>query len=127
MSFIYAWTRGFLLCFLLNLSNIVLNVEGQGLGAWANFFTGPTLGNVGGMILESGGHSYAVIEVGTAMILLIYLFSTRELMFEIAERIQNGAARKLRAADFTLEVCLRATAWAPPDPHVYIWATGPHR
>lgn len=31
MSYLYVWTRAFLLCFLLNLSNIVLNIEGNGV------------------------------------------------------------------------------------------------
>jgi hypothetical protein len=105
--------RAFLLCFLLNLSNIVLNMEGNGLGEFTTPFTVATLGNVGGTsILMSGGHTYAIIEVGTVVVLLVTLFSTRELMFEISERIQNGATRRLRAADFTVVVSHVPPSWS---------------
>lgn len=71
-----------------------------------------TLGNVGGPILASGGHSYAVIGVCTSVLLLLYLFQTREQMFEIAERIQRGATRQLTAADFAIMVSNVPPTWS---------------
>ena len=112
MSFLHIWARGFFLVFLLNFSNIILNVEGQGLGRWINFFTVTTLGNVGGPILDAGGHSYAVIELLTALVLLFLLFYSREQMFAISQRIQHGASRQLRAADFTLQVAQIPESWS---------------
>ena len=67
---------------------------------------------VRGSVLNDGGHSYALIELGTALILLAYLFSSREKMFEVAERVQNGMSRRLRAADFTLEVSSIPKSWS---------------
>ena len=55
---------------------------------------------------------YALIELGTAWVLLVYLFTTREKMFEVAERIQNSASRRLRTSDFTLEVSQIPEMWS---------------
>ena len=71
-----------------------------------------TLGNVGQEVLEGGGRSYAIMEIITTAVLLIYLFSSREQMFEISERIQNGATRRLRAADFTVMVSHVPPTWS---------------
>ena len=46
MTFLHSWTRIFMLCFLLNFSNFVLNTEGSTLGEKAGLLTAHTLGNV---------------------------------------------------------------------------------
>ena len=58
MHFCYRATRVFLVLFLLNLSNIVINLEGGSLEEAGNIFTWHTLGNtaVDG-VLAKGGHS----------------------------------------------------------------------
>lgn len=50
--------------------------------------------------------------MGTAWILLGFLLHSREKMFEVAERIQGGASRRLRAADFTVEVKEIPKGWS---------------
>jgi len=54
-------------------------------------------------VLARGGHSYAVIEVCTAVLLLGFLFSTRGEFEAIRDRIRHGES-SLTAADFTVLV-----------------------
>ena len=128
MHFLYSWTRAFLLIFLINFSNIILNVEGANLGDNGGIFTWHTLGNVGSSALSSGGHSYAIIEVCTAILLLVALFQTREQMFQISERIQRGATRQLTAADFSIMVSHVPPKWGPDRLRAFFerWGTVVH-
>ena len=57
MHFTHAWTRIFMICFLLNFSNIILNIEGGSLGELSTALTAHTLGNVG-----SGASPYRVLS-----------------------------------------------------------------
>mmetsp|Transcript_23766 Transcript_23766/g.72675 ORF Transcript_23766/g.72675 Transcript_23766/m.72675 type:complete len:693 (+) Transcript_23766:82-2160(+) len=106
MHFVYRLARlGFWL-FLLNLSNIVINFEGEELGSASSFFTIHTLGNAANNVLARGGYSYAVIEVCTALLLIGFLFSARTEFECVRDRIRCGGhgGAALTAADFTVLV-----------------------
>lgn len=106
MHFVYRLARLGAWLFLLNLSNVVINFEGNELGSAMSFFTIHTLGNAANNVLARGGHSYAVIEVCTAVMLLSFLFSARSEFESIRDRIRRGGhgGASLTAADFTVMV-----------------------
>ena len=103
MHFLSFMSRLFLLLFLLNVSNIVINAEGEQIAGKLNYvFTWSTLGNTSPDAL--GGHTYAIIEVATSLLLVIGLYYVRGHMEDIRDRIRGGANRRLTAADFSLMV-----------------------
>ena len=66
----------FMFLFVINLSNIIVNIEGMGQSF--SWFTVHTLGNTArDGVLAKGGHSYAVMEFLTAGCLVAYLFFIR--------------------------------------------------
>ncbi len=66
-------------------------------------FTIHTLGNTNNAVLDRGGHSYAVMEICNAAILLAFLFQVRSQLEEMSDRIRHGG-HALTAADFTVMV-----------------------
>ena len=103
MHFLSFMSRLFLLLFLLNVSNIVINAEGEQIAGKLNYvFTWSTLGNTSADAM--GGHTYAIIEVATSLLLVIGLYYVRGHMEDIRDRIRGGANRRLTAADFSLMV-----------------------
>ena len=104
----------FMFLFLINLSNIIINIEGNGLrGNGLSLFTMHTLGNTASDgVLAKGGHSYAVMEFLTAGLMVAYLFFIRGEMETIYERVRgSGQKRKLAAADFTVMVGNVPASW----------------
>jgi|TARA_B110001469_G_C9360715_1_gene188968 hypothetical protein len=66
----------FMFLFVINLSNIIVNIEGE--GQTFSWFTMHTLGNTASDgVLAKGGHSYAVMEFLTAGCMVAYLFFVR--------------------------------------------------
>ena len=121
--FMYVGSRFFLALFFLNLSNMVINLEGTQLsiekveGAAAintAIFIWHSLGNsaVDG-VLAKGGHSYGVIEFITAASLVSFLFYLRDRLGEVRSRILNSDAEtpSLTAADFTIMVSGVPEGW----------------
>ena len=74
--FMYHSKSFFMFLFVINLSNIIVNIEGMGQSF--SWFTVHTLGNTASDgVLAKGGHSYAVIEFLTAGCMVAYLFFIR--------------------------------------------------
>ena len=74
--FMYHSKSFFMFLFVINLSNIIVNIEGE--GQTFSWFTVHTLGNTASDgVLAKGGHSYAVMEFLTAGCLVAYLFFIR--------------------------------------------------
>ena len=97
--------------FVINLSNIIVNIEGE--GQTFSWFTVHTLGNTASDgVLAKGGHSYAVMEFLTAGCMVAYLFFIRGEMETIYDRVRgSGQKRKLAAADFTVMVGNVPSSW----------------
>lgn len=102
--FMYHSKSFFVFLFLINLSNIIVNIEGNAYGFQP--FTMHTLGNTArDGVLSKGGHSYAVMEFLSAGLMIAYLFWIRGEMETIYDRVRgSGQQRKLAAADFTVMV-----------------------
>mmetsp|Transcript_12631 Transcript_12631/g.37072 ORF Transcript_12631/g.37072 Transcript_12631/m.37072 type:complete len:1152 (+) Transcript_12631:76-3531(+) len=101
MHFVYHLARTCAWLFLLNLSNVIINFEGN--SEIVSPFTIHTLGNTNNAVLDRGGHSYAVMEICNAAILLAFLFQVRSQLEEMSDRIRHGG-HALTAADFTVMV-----------------------
>lgn len=104
----------FIFLFLINLSNIIVNIEGE--GQTFSWFTVHTLGNTASDgVLAKGGHSYAVMEFLTAGLMVAYLFFIRGEMETVYDRVRgSGQKRKLAAADFTVMVGQVPSSWGSP-------------
>ena len=76
-------------------------------------FTIHTLGNTNNAVLDRGGHSYAVLEICNAAILLAFLFKVRSQLEEVSDRIRHGGhgGHALTAADFTVMVSNVPRLW----------------
>eukprot|EP00315_Gephyrocapsa_oceanica_P036545 CAMPEP_0185446346 /NCGR_PEP_ID=MMETSP1365-20130426/54072_1 /TAXON_ID=38817 /ORGANISM="Gephyrocapsa oceanica, Strain RCC1303" /LENGTH=162 /DNA_ID=CAMNT_0028052157 /DNA_START=1 /DNA_END=485 /DNA_ORIENTATION=+ len=101
MHFVYHLARTCAWLFLLNFSNVIINFEGN--SEIVSPFTIHTLGNTNNAVLDRGGHSYAVMEICNAAILLAFLFKVRSQLEEMSDRIRHGG-HALTAADFTVMV-----------------------
>jgi len=126
MHFIYYTSRLFFCLFFLNLSNLVINMEGGNLSflklGSAEAGVNPlavlhTIGNTETTgVLAKGGHSYGVVELVTGAILVCYLYWLRGKMSEIRSRIRNSQSLStLTAADFTVMVSDLPDGWRPDD------------
>ena len=109
--FMYHSKTFFIFLFVINLSNIIINIEGNTYGF--DPFVMHTIGNTAGDgVLAKGGHSYAFMEFLTSGMLLAYLFWIRGEMETIYDRVRgNGQKRKLTAADFTVMVANIPPTW----------------
>ena len=109
--FMYHSKTFFIFLFVINLSNIIINIEGNTYGF--DPFVMHTIGNTAGDgVLAKGGHSYAFMEFLTSGLLLAYLFWIRGEMETIYDRVRgNGQKRKLTAADFSVMVANIPPTW----------------
>jgi len=126
MHFVYYTSRLFFCLFFLNLSNLVINMEGGNLSflklnsAAAGVNPVAVMHTIGNTettgVLAKGGHSYSVVEVVTGAILVSYLYWLRGRMSEIRSRIRNSKSLStLTAADFTVMVSSLPETWKTDD------------
>ena len=103
MHFLSFMSRLFLLLFLLNVSNIVINAEGEQIAGKLNYvFTWSTLGNERRRVWAATPTRSS--RWRRRALLVIGLYYVRGQMEDIRDRIRGGANRRLTAADFSLMV-----------------------